>query len=198
MQITFTGVSFFACAGWVSCGSSAAPGLSGWGWAGFFLSLKRLFLVSFIVAYVHTKIEPYFYLLFLDSTTQPPDLLARGHGAGPGLCSEVINHYRLVCSALLHAGSAGDLDPGAALAFALQLGCTLQSSESQLQCSKHQLAKHQRFTHQLWVVEVQSTLALPKALQINGFIDQQKKLWAKWHAEQSDSLELHPRVPSRP
>jgi hypothetical protein len=54
------------------------------------------------------------------------------------------------------------------------MGCTLQINEPQLQRSTHQCAKHQRATHQPWVVEVQSTLALPKALQINGSIHQPK------------------------
>ncbi len=56
-------------------------------------------------------------------------------------------------------------------------GCTLQINEPHLQCSKHQCAKHQRVTHQPWVGEVQSTLALPKALQINGSIHQRKQPW---------------------
>jgi hypothetical protein len=37
------------------------------------------------------------------------------------------------------------------------------------------------FLLQPWVVEVQSTVALPKDLQINSSIHQQKKLWAKRH-----------------
>ena len=57
---------------------------------------------------------------------------------------------------------------------AIILGCTLQIKELQLQHSKHQCAKHKRATHQPWEVEVQSTLALPKALQINCSIHQLK------------------------